>query len=87
MEQSIKIKINELQPSLVEGLRKYFQAINAKEITISFSTPKKKSLREETPTEVKERLEKSIKNMEKGNHISFTGEEFMQLSKILACAR
>ncbi len=83
MEQSIKIKTNELQPSLVDGLRKYFQAINAKEITISFSTPKKRSLREESPEEMKSRIEKAIKNMEKDN-IAFSGAEFTQLTKVLA---
>jgi hypothetical protein len=84
MEQSITIRTDELQPSLVEGLKKYFHSINAKEITISFSTPKKKSLREETSEEVKLRIGKSIKNMEKGNYVSFTGEEFRKLSKVLS---
>ena len=87
MAQSIKIKTAELQPSLIEGLKKYFMSINAKEITISFITPKKKVLREETQDEVKERIEKSIKNMEKGNHVSFTGEEFTQLTKVLSAIR
>ncbi len=87
MEQSITIKTDELQPSLITGLKKYFQALNAKEITISFSTPKRKSLREETKDEVKERIERSIKNMEKGNFVSFTGEEFQQLSKVLSAVR
>ncbi len=81
MEQSITIKTADLKPSLVEGLKKYFNAINAKEITISFSTPKKKSLREETQDETNARIEISIKNMETEN-ISFTGEEFTQLSNL-----
>jgi hypothetical protein len=83
MEQSIKIKTDELKPSLIEGLRKYFQAVNAKEITISYSTPKKKSLREETPDEVKARIENAIKNMDQGNYIAFSADEFSQLSKVL----
>ena len=87
MEQSFRIKTDELKPSLIEGLKKYFQAINAKEITISFSTPKKKSLREETQDEANARIEKSIKNMEKENYLSFTGEEFLQLSKVLSGIR
>lgn len=87
MEQSITIKTDELQPSLVEGLKKYFHSINAKEITISFSTPKKKSLREETPDEVKTRIERSIKNMDKGNYVSFTGDEFKQLSRVLSAIK
>ena len=87
MEQSIRIKTNELQPSLIEGLKKYFQAINAKEITISFSTPGKRSLRDETPDEVRARIEKSIHDMDKGSYVSFTGEEFSQLSKVLSGIR
>jgi hypothetical protein len=87
MEQSIKIKTNELKPSLIEGLKKYFNAINATEITISFSTPKKKALRDETQDETNARIEKAIKSMEKGNNISFTGEEFKQLSKVLSGIR
>jgi hypothetical protein len=87
MEQSITIKTDQLQPSLVEGLKKYFQSINAKEITISFSTPKKKILREETPDEVKARIERSIKNMDKGSFVSFTGDEFKQLSRVLSAIK
>jgi hypothetical protein len=87
MEQSITIKTDELQPSLIEGLKKYFMAVNAKEITISFSTPKKKSLREESREDAKARIEKSIKSMEKGNSVAFTGEEFQQLSKLLSGIR
>ena len=41
MEQSFTIKIEELKPALVEGMKKYFSAVNAKEITISFDIPKK----------------------------------------------
>lgn len=40
MEQSIKIKTDDLKPSLLEGLRKCFLAIDATEITIS-PPPKK----------------------------------------------
>jgi hypothetical protein len=84
MEQSIKIKTDDLKPSLLEGLRKYFLAIDATEITISFSTPKKKSLRIETADQVRERVEKAVKNVEDGNVVSFTGDEFLQLSKLMS---
>ena len=87
MEQSFSIKIDDLQPSLIEGLKKYFKAIDAKEITISYSSPKKKNLRDETNLEAKNRIEKAINNIEKGNNISFTGEEFIQLSKVLTSIR
>lgn len=83
MEQSIRLKTDELKPSLIEGLKKYFLAINAKEITISFSTPKKDTLRHETQEETNARIERAIKEVEIGNSISFTGEEFKQLSKAL----
>ena len=83
MQHSITLKTNEFNPSLFEGLKKYLLAINAKEITINFSAPPQKSLREETNNDVKTRIENAVKNMESGNHISFTGEEFLQLSKLL----
>gem|GEM_PF-6753446 len=60
MEQSIKLKTDELNPTLVEGLKKYFKAIKAKEITISFSTPSKKFLRHESQAEANARIEKII---------------------------
>ena len=90
MEQSLRIKADELSLPLIEGLKKYFHAINAKEITISFSTPKsvstqkKKYLYEETQEEANARIEKSLDNMDKESFISFTGEEFLQLSKALS---
>jgi hypothetical protein len=84
MEQSIKIKTDDLKPSLLEGLRKYFLAIDATEITISFSTPKKKSLRIENADQARVRLEKAIANVEEGNVVSFTGDEFLQLSKLMS---
>lgn len=84
MEQSFTIKTEELKPSLIEGMKKYFSAVNAKEITISFDTPKKTSLRSETQEEANLRIENSIKNLESGNTIAFTGDEFIQMAKLLS---
>lgn len=86
MEQSIKLKTDELNPTLVEGLKKYFKAIKAKEITISFSTPSKKFLRHESQAEANARIEKIIADAESGKvkWVSFTGEEFEELSKALS---
>jgi len=85
MEQSIRIKTDELSPTLIEGLKKYFKAIRAKEITISFSAPKK-FLRRETQAEANARIEKIIAEAESGKAkwISFTGEEFEELAKALS---
>lgn len=59
-------------------------AIDATGITISFSTPKKKSLRIETADQVRERVEKAVKNVEDGNVVSFNSDEFLQLSKLMS---
>ncbi len=86
MEQSIKLKTDELNPTLIEGLKKYFKAIKTKEITISFSAPAKKILRKETQAETNARIEKIIADAENGKAkwVSFTGEEFEELSKALS---
>lgn len=84
MQQTLTIKTDDLKPSLIEGLKKYFDAVSAKEITISFSTPKKKSLRHETQEEANTRIENAIKSMDAGNSISFSGDEFLQLTKVLS---
>jgi len=84
MEHSLRIKADELSLSLIEGLKKHFKAINAKEITISFSTPKKKYLYQETQEEARARIEQSVKDMENGDFVFFTGEEFEQMSKALS---
>ncbi|GAA4469214.1 hypothetical protein GCM10023093_28240 [Nemorincola caseinilytica] len=86
MKRSIGIKSNEFGNSPVKGQKKNFHPINTKEIHIPFSTSKMEVLREETPEEVKKRIERSMKNMEKGNSVSFSGEEFQQLSKVLSGA-
>ncbi len=84
MEQSFTIKTDELEPSLVAGMKKYLFAVNAKEITISFDTPKKTSLRYETQEEANLRIENSIENLESGKTIAFTGDEFIQMAKLLS---
>lgn len=86
MEHSIRLKTEELNPALIEGLKKYFKAIKAREFVINFSTPGKKLLRHETQEETNTRIEKAIAdaNTGKGEWISFSGEEFEQLSNALS---
>jgi len=86
MEHSIRLKTDELNPTLIEGLKKYFKAIKAKEVVINFSTPGKKFLRNETQEEANARIEKTIADAKtgKGKWISFSGEEFEELSKALS---
>jgi len=84
MEQSLKIKTDDLNLPLIEGLKKHFHFINVKELTISFSTPKKKYLRVETREEARTRIEEAINDTNPDNFIFFTGEEFEQMAKALS---
>ncbi len=86
MEHSIRLKTEELNPILIEGLKKYFKAMKTKEVVINFSIPGKKVLRHETQEENNARIEKVISdaNAGKGEWISFSGEEFEQLSSALS---
>lgn len=85
MEHSIRFKTEELNATLIDGLKKYFKATKTKEVVINFSTPGKKFLRKETQEETNARIEKAISDAEtgKGKWISFSGEEFEELSKAL----
>lgn len=58
MEHSIRFKTEELNATLIEGLKKYFRATKTKEVVINFSTPGKKFLRDETQAETNARIEK-----------------------------
>jgi hypothetical protein len=87
VEQSLRIKVEELNLPLIEGLKKHLKAINAKEITISFSAPKKKYLYNETQEEAGARIKQSINDMDKGDFVFFTGEEFEQMSKALSAIK
>ncbi len=85
MEHSIRFKTEELNATLIDGLKKYFKATKTKEVIINFSTPGKKYLRHETQAETNARIEKAAENVKsgKGKWVSFTGEEFEELSKAL----
>ncbi len=85
MEHSIRLKTEELNATLIDGLKKYFKAMKTKEVVINFSTPGKKFLRNETQEETNARIEKVIADSEngKGELVSFSGEEFTELSKAL----
>ena len=66
MEHSIRLKTEELNATLIDGLKKYFKATKTKEISLStISTPGKKFLRNETQVETNARIEKAICKMEK----------------------
>jgi hypothetical protein len=86
MEHSIRLKTEELNSTLIDGLKKYFKVTNTKEVVINFSTPGKKFLRHETQKETNARIEKAITDGKTGKSkwISFSGEEFEELSKALS---
>ncbi len=86
MEHSIRLKTEELNSILIEGLNKYFKAIKTKEVVLSFSSPGKKYLRDETQEETNRRIEAAIADAESGKAkwVSFSGEEFEALSKALS---
>ena len=89
MEESITLKVDELNPALIEGLKKYLKALDSKEIIIRFSVPPKKQLRKESQQETNARILKAIKEVEEetAKMIEFTGEEFEQLSFALSKVR
>ncbi len=87
MEQTLRIKTDDLNLSLIEDLKKRFNKINVKEFTISFSTPKKKYLYLETQDEARTRIENEINDTDPDNFISYSGEEFEQLSNVLRTMR
>ena len=83
METIIKIHPDEFTNSLLENIQKMLMGKQDAEITISIQDkPQKKYLRNETRDEYFARLNESIKQLEKGNVISFTAESFEEFSRI-----
>ncbi len=83
METVIKIHPSELTGSLLENIRKFLSGKKDAEITISIhDKPAKSYLREETREQYFARLNESIKQLEKGNVITFTAESFDEFSRI-----
>lgn len=82
METIIKIRPSELTVNLLEKLQYLLKGNDNYEITIQVAEkPSRSSLRLETKDEYKERLDKAIRNVEKGESVvAFSLEEFSKLS-------
>lgn len=85
METIIKIRPSELTVNLLEKLQYLLKGNDNYEITIQVAEkPSRSSLRLETKDEYKERLDKAISNVEKGESVvAFSLEEFSKLSSSL----
>lgn len=81
METIIKIRPSELTVNLLEKLQYLLKGNDNYEITIQVAEkPSRSSLRLETKDEYKERLDKAISNVEKGESVvAFSLEEFSKL--------
>ena len=87
METTISLKPNELNERILDMLRNLIKTKGFNSITISLSKKKNaSSLRKETPKQAKERIDKTIAEIESGTAqlISFTGEEFEAFAKVLS---
>lgn len=84
METIIKIQPAEFTNKLLENIQKMLKGKKNAEITISIQDKpaRKKYLRQESRDEYFARLNESIKQLEKGNVISFTAESFDEFSRI-----
>ncbi|WP_028524228.1 hypothetical protein [Runella limosa] len=85
METIIKIRPSELTVNLLEKLQYLLKGNDNYEITIQVAEkPSAPFLRVETDEEAKERIDKAIQNVEKGEEvIAFSFDEFARLSKSL----
>jgi hypothetical protein len=82
METIIKVNSSELNKSLLDKIRKFIGNKENAEITISITSAKEHS-RNETREQYFARLDKSIENLETGNVVSFTTDEFKSFSSKL----
>ncbi|SEJ22098.1 hypothetical protein SAMN05216327_107170 [Dyadobacter sp. SG02] len=84
MDAVLKIQSSEFTDELIEKIKALIRGKENSEITISISDQASNgTLREETREEYFERLEKGIKNLEKGDVITFSGDSFELFSKHL----
>lgn len=84
METVIKIRPSELNANLINILKKLYGKNEDVEITIRMTSHAPTNLlREEDKADYFKRLEKSVEDVEKGNVVFYTAEEFDALSKRL----
>jgi beta-galactosidase beta subunit len=82
METIIKIRPEEFTSKLLENIQKLLKGRKNAEMTISIQDKtSKKYLRDETREAYFARLNESIKQLEKGNVITFSAESFNEFSR------
>ena len=81
METIFRLKSTDLNLDFLNAIKSLFR--NDEEIEVQISSPSGFSvLKTETQTECNKRIEKSFNNIKKKqNIVSFTGEEFMDLTQ------
>ena len=87
METTIRLKPAELNSHMLDMVKLLVEKSGFNEISISLSDSKPlKRLRKETPAEVQNKIASALDDINNGNtghFISFTAEEFEQLSQSL----
>jgi hypothetical protein len=84
METIIKVNPSELNKSLLDKIKKFIGTGGDAEITISINDSSVTgTLRNESCEQYFARLDKSLENIEKGNVVRFTADEFKTFSSKL----
>ena len=87
MQTSIRITPSELNNQFLDMLKMIVSQNNITEINISMSDTKpKKKLREETPFEVRQKIEIALREINSGDtshFVNFTADEFEQIAHSL----
>jgi len=82
METVLKIKVSDLDIDFIKVIKSLFKKEREIEITVSSATDFGLN-KTETKEEYIARIKKAIKNVEKGNVVSFTEEKFDKLNENL----
>jgi len=82
METVLRIKVSDLDVDFIKVIKSLFKKDREIEITVSSATDFGLN-KTETKEEYIARIKRAIKNVEKGNVVSFTEEEFDKLNKQL----
>ena len=84
METIIRLKSSELDSIFIEKIKALFVDKDDVEITLSFAEKGVYDALNRTQEQYKGKIDRSIKNVEQGkNMISFTGDEFEKMAKML----
>ena len=81
MKTIIKVSPSELNESLLDKIKKIIGSTENAKIIISIHNRSEGYLRKESRDEYFDRLNESLEQLEKGNVVSFTAEEFENFSR------